>query len=73
MAKARLKFTRTGTFVETGECVVDVDDLAMGEIDRVARSKEFTNFVVQARIYDDEAWHFQLLATDNDETNRHSN
>ncbi len=68
MAKAKLKFTRTGTFVETGECEVSVDTLKMGEIDRAARDSEFNRFVVQSRIYDDEAWRFEIIEVEDDKT-----
>lgn len=59
MAKARLKFTRTGTVVETGEVVVDGS--SMSDIDLAAYSKDFKNFVVQNRVYDDESWRFELI------------
>jgi len=66
MAKARLKFTRTGTFVETGECVVDVDYLSMGEIYRAAYAKDFREFLTRSRLYEDEAWSFELIEIEND-------
>jgi len=66
MAKARLKFTRTGTFVETGECVVDVDHPSMGEIHRAAYAKDFREFLTRSRLYEDEAWSFELIEIEND-------
>jgi hypothetical protein len=62
MARAYLKFKRTGTFEYTGGCAVDVDDPAsLKDIWAAANDFLFKGFIVKDREYDNEGWAFELI------------
>ena len=63
MARAYLKFTKTGTFTYEGGCAVDVDDpTRLDEIWARANDFLFTEYLVKEREYDNEEWKFELMA-----------
>ena len=62
MAKAYLKFTRTGKFTYTGGCSVEVDDpVKMKEVWAAANDFIFKEYLVREREYSDEEWSFELM------------
>ena len=62
MARAYLKFKRTGTFTYRGGCSVDVDNPPdMKAIWAAANDYMFKEFLVKERDYSDEEWTFELV------------
>lgn len=69
MARAYLKFTRTGKFQYKGGCAVDVDDPAdLKSIWAAANDFIFKEFIVREREYGDDDWSFELLSVEQPET-----
>ena len=63
MARAYLKFTKTGNFTYEGGCSVDVDDpSSMRDIWAAAHDQLFKEYLVKDREYTNEEWKFELVS-----------
>lgn len=62
MARAYLKFKKTGTFTYHGGVAVDVSENAkLDEIWAAAHDLMFKEYIVREREYDNEEWSFELV------------
>lgn len=65
MARAYLKFTRTGTFKHTGGVAVDVEDGEdLKDIWAAAHELLFAEYIVRSREYDKDEWSFELMSVE---------
>lgn len=62
MPRFHLQFERTATVKETGGVSVEVDDAnSVADVYKMALSKNFKEFLVSGREYEDESWEFTIM------------
>lgn len=67
MTRVHMTFNRQARVIETGGCTVEVKDPNdMREIRQKTEARDFVEFLVADRDYDEEDWEFEILDEEED-------